>query len=105
MRYLTLIKEALYYGEMNALDKACQIAESQARLARKLDIKPQALFGWMKSGLVPADRVISVSRAVEFEVTPHQLRPDLYPHPDDGLPPALRGKVEASPQPNLQGAS
>jgi DNA-binding transcriptional regulator YdaS (Cro superfamily) len=75
---------------MNALDKACVLAESKARLARKIAIKPQALQQWLASGTVPADRVISVSKAVDFQVTPHELRPDLYPHPHDGLPDAMR---------------
>lgn len=75
---------------MNALDRACQLAETQARLARKIDIKPQALHQWMRSGVVPPHRVIDVARAVDFGVTPHQLRPDLYPHPEDGLPDEMR---------------
>lgn len=34
--------------------------------------------------------VLVVSQAGEWEITPHQLRPDLYPHPQDGLPDHLR---------------
>lgn len=81
---------------MTALDRACEMAESQARLARKIDIKPQALNQWRQTGIVPPGRVIDVSRAVQFQVTPHELRPDLYPHPDDGLPVELREQARAA---------
>lgn len=73
-----------------ALDKACELAETKARLARKINVKPQALQQWLASGIVPPPRVIDVARAVDFQVTPHELRPDLYPHPEDGLPIELR---------------
>lgn len=39
---------------------------------------------------MPSDRVLDVSRATDYQVTPHELRRDLYPHPDDGLPTELR---------------
>lgn len=79
---------------MSALEKAVELAESQARLARRMNVNPQAIHGWRKAGLVPPDRVIGVSRAVEFKVTPHELRPDLYPHPEDGLPAELRASMQ-----------
>lgn len=40
---------------------------------------------WTRDGL-PAEHVIWLSERTEWKFTPHQLRPDLYPHPDDGLP-------------------
>lgn len=52
-------------------------------------------FGAVESGVrhwvggqrpVPPDRVIPIAEATGWEVTPHELRPDLYPYPDDGLP-------------------
>lgn len=39
---------------------------------------------------MPAEKVIAVSAAVAHSVTPHDLRPDVYPHPEDGLPDGLR---------------
>lgn len=39
---------------------------------------------------IPAKYVIRACAAVKFQVTPHELRPDLYPHPQDGLPTHLR---------------
>ncbi|KQT37699.1 YdaS family helix-turn-helix protein [Methylophilus sp. Leaf414] len=37
--------------------------------------------------------VLVVSQAGDWIVTPHELRPDLYPHPEDGLPAELRKQV------------
>jgi DNA-binding transcriptional regulator YdaS (Cro superfamily) len=33
---------------------------------------------------------IKLAAATNYRITPHQIRPDLYPHPDDGLPDHLR---------------
>ncbi|HCM5470949.1 TPA: helix-turn-helix domain-containing protein [Klebsiella pneumoniae] len=35
-------------------------------------------------GVVPHDRVLPIFNITG--VTPHELRPDLYPNPTDGLP-------------------
>lgn len=77
------------------LERAINLAESQSRLARLVNVNPQAIQGWRKTGQIPPDRVLDIARAVVFQVTPHQLRPDLYPHPDDGLPAELRAGVAA----------
>jgi DNA-binding transcriptional regulator YdaS (Cro superfamily) len=45
--------------------------------------------------ICPADRAITLSRGTGYKTTPHKLRPDLYPHPHDGLPDELR-KDEAA---------
>ena len=58
-------------------------------IARRLGISPQAITKWTE---VPAERVLSVAAATEWRVTPHMLRPDLYPHEDDGIPIALRAR-------------
>lgn len=73
-----------------ALEKAILIAESRALLARRVGVKPQAVTQWLLDGRVPAKRVIDVSRAAYFRVTPHELRSDIYPYPNDGLPLELR---------------
>lgn len=63
-----------------------------------MNVNQQAIHGWRKAGRVPPDRVIGVSRAVDFKVTPHELRPDLYPHPEDGLPASMRAALQSPPQ-------
>ncbi len=64
-----------------------EIPIPNSALAEKLSISVQAIAKWK---VVPAERVLGVAEAAEWRVTPHQLRPDLYPHPDDGLPAHLR---------------
>jgi DNA-binding transcriptional regulator YdaS (Cro superfamily) len=50
---------------------------------------PQTVSNWV-SRAIPEGKVFSFCKAVFFEVTPHELRPDMYPHPEDGLPIELR---------------
>lgn len=75
-------------GLMDVLRTAIDEAGGAATLARKCGITAQAISQW--KGRIPADRVLDISRACSWRVTPHKLRPDLYPHPDDGLPSELR---------------
>lgn len=49
----------------------------------------EAIRKWVLKG-VPPERVIAVSRASGWKCTPHQLRPDIYPSPLDGLPDEVR---------------
>ncbi|MHA7916029.1 YdaS family helix-turn-helix protein [Alloalcanivorax xenomutans] len=83
-----------------ALELAIRIANGQAALARACDqdgrVKQAHIWNWLNrdDGRVRAENVIGVCQAVGFRVRPHDLRPDLYPHPDDGLPErAERGNV------------
>lgn len=55
-------------------------------VGRLFGIAGQAVSGWYQNG-VPADRVLTVCAATDWQVTPHELRPDIYPNPTDGLPP------------------
>ena len=58
---------------------------NQSELARRMKKTPQTINGWIK-GKIPAELVFKVSQALNFAVTPHELRPDLYPNPTDALP-------------------
>lgn len=83
----------------NFLIKAVEIAGGQTALADKLNarqvqdnVKQAHIWNWLnttKDG-VPAEQVRPVCEVCDWQVTPHQLRPDLYPHPHDGLPEHLR---------------
>lgn len=57
---------------------------SQQEIAFRLGTKQQNVSRWLNHR-VPAERVISIYRLTG--VTPHELRPDLYPNPTDGLLP------------------
>jgi len=70
---------------------------SQQKLAEVLSteekpIKQAHVWNWLNKTIdgIPDRHVIKSCRAVGFQVTPHQLRPDLYPHPNDGLPAEMR---------------
>jgi len=79
-----------------ALNEACKIAGSQTNLVRRIlaicpdsKIMPPAIWAWVKSGRAdrpPAEYVLPIAQAVDWQITPHQLRTDLYPHPCDGMP-------------------
>lgn len=69
---------------MSAINKAIEIVGGRRALADRLDVKYQAVQQWEKS--VPPERVIPIAEATNWTITPHQLRPDLYPNPTDGLP-------------------
>ncbi|MGK3600316.1 transcriptional regulator [Escherichia coli] len=71
---------------MNGLTKAIKSAGTATNLATMLGIKPMSVSRWKNryQGVVPADRVLQIYAATG--ATPHELRPDLYPNPSDGLP-------------------
>lgn len=74
------------------LDKVILIHGSKKALADAIKVSPQAVQQW---DIVPTDRVLEVSESVGWQVTPHQLRPDKYPHPEDGLPDRMRQACSA----------
>lgn len=81
------------------LEIAIDKADGQAPLARAVkilrpDIKiTQAqIWKWLntaKGPTPPAEFVIPICEALDWEMTPHKLRPDLYPNPTDALPAGL----------------
>ncbi|WP_392440024.1 YdaS family helix-turn-helix protein [Edwardsiella piscicida] len=71
---------------MTALDSAIKAVGSANKLAVAIGVSGMAISQWKKknNGTVPASRVLPVFKATG--ITPHELRPDLYPNPTDGLP-------------------
>lgn len=72
------------------LQRAIDFAGNPPELARRIGGKMTAshIFNWLnrdKDGVSPQS-VLAVCRAVDFKVTPHELRPDLYPNATDGMP-------------------
>lgn len=63
----------------SSIERACAAVGGQSGLAEKLSITPQAVFLWVKTGKVPAERVLAVEAATGGAVTRHELRPDIYP--------------------------
>lgn len=63
----------------NAIERAANAAGGQSALARLLEITPQAVQRWCATGTVPSERVLDIERAINGQVSRHELRPDLYP--------------------------
>ncbi|PHM22982.1 transcriptional regulator [Xenorhabdus ehlersii] len=70
---------------MTALTKAIHLAGSATNLARRLGVSNMTVSQWKNRyrGIVPAERVIPIYKLTG--VTPHELRPDIYPNLKDGL--------------------
>lgn len=78
------------------LKKAVLFAGGQVALARKISlsmphtkIKQQHVWKWLNSPsefTPPSEWVIQICKSVDWNITPHDLRPDIYPNPSDGLP-------------------
>ncbi|EGG3069756.1 helix-turn-helix domain-containing protein [Salmonella enterica] len=61
------------------------LLKNQTEIAEALATKPQTVSLWLKSQ-VPSHRVIPLCKFLNWEITPHQIRSDIYPNPTDGLP-------------------
>ena len=78
--------------ENRALLKAVSVVGSQTGLARKCGVIQQHVWNWInRDNRVPAEFALKVAEATDFEVRPHDLRPDLYPNTDDCVPDKNRG--------------
>lgn len=64
---------------MTPIERAIAKAGGLTRLAAQCSVSYQAVQKWLRTGRVPAERVLAVERASGGEVTRHELRPDLYP--------------------------
>ncbi len=67
------------------LHQAIEFLGSQAALARRIGIRPQAVQQWTTTGRVPADRCLAVEHATGGKVSRYDLRPDVF-----GAAPAVR---------------
>lgn len=83
--------------------KAVQLAGGQAHLARGIRKRipgsktgQVTVWGWLngaKFEVPPAEAVIPICETIDWQMTPHELRPDLYPNVCDGMPPE---RIEAA---------
>lgn len=58
---------------------------TQAEMGRYMGVAQQTVWQWFSFG-VPPKQVIPLCQLMKWEVTPHEIRPDIYPNPTDGLP-------------------
>ncbi|CAI2470246.1 transcriptional regulator [Serratia liquefaciens] len=72
----------------NITEQAVKAAgPSLSEVARQFGFKsPQSVANWIINQQVPSERVIHLCSLGNWLFTPHQLRPDIYPNPKDGLP-------------------
>ncbi|HDL6856616.1 TPA: helix-turn-helix domain-containing protein [Yersinia enterocolitica] len=71
----------------NTTDQAIRAVGSLSRVSRAFKFKSvQSVANWIINDQVPADRVIQLCAMGGWAVTPHELRPDIYPNPRDGMP-------------------
>lgn len=88
-----------------SLLKAVELAGSQAELARALaahipgsKISQPLVWGWLnlvKIEVPPPEMVIPIAEVLDYRMTPHELRHDLYPNPTDALPEHVAAEVVA----------
>lgn len=81
-----------------SLLKAIDLCDGQTRLAEKIGTGQATVSAWVNrfNHQTGVDFVLKVAEATSWQVTPHQLRPDIYPHPHDGLPESMRNTSEAA---------
>lgn len=72
------------------IDKEIISFGSAGALAKAIGISVQRVINWRARGRIPADMVLEYCSKRHWQVTPHMVRADIYPHPDDGLPDGLR---------------
>lgn len=72
------------------LEKAIRLAKGQTALANLIgkNVKQPHVWNWLHrdGGIVPPEHVLPIAKGLEWQITPHELRPDIYPHPLDGMP-------------------
>ncbi|WP_430415797.1 transcriptional regulator [Marinobacter adhaerens] len=79
-----------------ALKKAIEIAGNQTSLGKLVGLSQPYIWNWLnRDQSIPAEYVIPVAQAIDWQVTPHELRPDIYPNPTDGLPANKTGEAAA----------
>jgi hypothetical protein len=59
---------------------------NKAALGLAAGVTRQAVCQWGDDDMLKAEYVIPVCESLEWKVSPHVLRPDIYPNAADGLP-------------------
>ncbi|EHN97157.1 transcriptional regulator [Escherichia coli] len=79
-------------------NKIHQKGLSQAGIARLIGLPQQVVSRWANGHQVPASRVLQLCEIMEWTITPHELRPDIYPNPTDGLPVGCKTNTPNAPE-------
>ena len=71
------------YSSEAATAKAIRLAGGPQVVAKAMQIRSlESVYKWLRLNRVPAERVLLLVRLTQDQVTPHDLRPDIYP--EDG---------------------
>lgn len=81
---------------METLRTTIKTQGGTGQVSRRMGVKQARLCNWLARGSIPPKRIIPLCRALFWAATPHQIRPDLYPHPTDGMA-ADNSNGEATP--------
>lgn len=91
-----------------SLLKAVELAGGQAPLARAIaahipgsKISQPLVWGWINAAkfeVPPPEMVIPIAEVLDYRMTPHDLRPDIYPNPTDALPDHIAAELLARQQ-------
>ena len=65
--------------QLNALKRAIRLAGGQQALAYSIGSSQSTVSTWIKRGRIGANYALKVDRALDGQVSAHDLRPDLYP--------------------------
>lgn len=69
---------------------------TQAAVAREMGVTPGMVSHWVTDRRgIAAEWVLKLCALSDWRMTPHEVRPDIYPNPSDGLP-ASRSTAEAA---------
>jgi hypothetical protein len=64
-----------------------------SKIANEIGESVQTVINWASRG-IPLNKAVLFCKAVNYEITPHMLYPENYPHADDGLPNDMRCACE-----------
>jgi len=67
---------------MRVLDRIVANVGTKTELARRLGISYQAVVKWQRENKIPVERVLQIVELMNGEITPLEIRPDIYPDPD-----------------------
>lgn len=71
---------------MNELiKKKIALHATQNEIAVRFETSQQTISRWM-NGIFPAEEVIPLCKFLNWNVIPHEIRPDLHPTPISGIP-------------------
>lgn len=78
---------------MDIKEIAKECGHGVVSLSLALGLSRGALSQWT---IVPHDHVLPLCQMSDWRLTPHKLRPDIYPNPLDALPPEVAAQKEAA---------